>query len=226
MVILIGGEKGGTGKTTLAVNLAAIRAAQGRDVLLVDTDIQGSASSWASLRDEAKLSPRIPCVQKFGKGLQAEIKDLAQRYQDIIIDAGGRDSVEMRGALVVSNTAYLPTQASQFDIWTLDRMDELVATAQGFNPDLKAYVVINRATPNPVVKEASEASDFIRDFKHLNLARAVVRDRIAFRRSVREGKGIRELSPADMKAIDEISTLYEEVFSEQPNEQPDIQAQA
>ena len=52
-IILIGGEKGGTGKTTLAVNLAALRASQGRDVLLIDTDIQASASYWAQSRDEA-----------------------------------------------------------------------------------------------------------------------------------------------------------------------------
>ncbi len=56
MVILIGGEKGGTGKTTIATNLAALRALAGHDVLLVDTDSQGSASYWASSRDEAGIS--------------------------------------------------------------------------------------------------------------------------------------------------------------------------
>ena len=70
MVILIGGEKGGTGKTTIATNLAALRALAGHDVLLVDTDSQGSASYWASSRDEAGIKPRVACIQKFGKGLQ------------------------------------------------------------------------------------------------------------------------------------------------------------
>ncbi|MBK8536321.1 MAG: AAA family ATPase [Candidatus Competibacteraceae bacterium] len=87
-IILIGGEKGGTGKTTLAVNLAALRALQGRDVLLIDTDIQASASYWAQTRDEAGIQPRVACIQKFGKGLQTEVRDLAKRYQDIVIDAG------------------------------------------------------------------------------------------------------------------------------------------
>ena len=95
-IILIGGEKGGTGKTTLAVNLAARRALQGRDVLVIDTDIQASASYWAQTRDETAVTPRVACIQKFGKGLQTEVRDLATRYQDLVIDAGGRDSVELR----------------------------------------------------------------------------------------------------------------------------------
>lgn len=74
-IILIGGEKGGTGKTTLAVNLAALRALQGRDVLLIDTDVQASTSYWAQSRDEAQTRPRIACIQKFGKGLPTEVRD-------------------------------------------------------------------------------------------------------------------------------------------------------
>ena len=102
MLILIGGEKGGAGKTTLATNMAAMRALAGRDVLLIDTDPQGSANSWSQSRDDESITPRVACVQKFGKGLPAEVKDLSKRYQDIIIDAGGRDSVELRSALVVA----------------------------------------------------------------------------------------------------------------------------
>ena len=102
MIILVGGEKGGTGKTTIVTNLAALRAMAGRDVLLVDTDPQGSASYWTTSRDEDAIKPRVACIQKFGKGLQVEVKDLASRYQDIIIDAGGRDSVELRAAMVVA----------------------------------------------------------------------------------------------------------------------------
>ena len=94
MIVLIGGEKGGTGKTTIATNLAAKRALAGRDVLLIDTDPQGSANYWAQSRDESEPKPRrVACVQKFGKGLQAEVQDLAKRYEDILIDAGGRDSI-------------------------------------------------------------------------------------------------------------------------------------
>ena len=74
MIVLIGGEKGGTGKTTIATNLAAMRALAGRDVLLIDTDPQGSANYWAQSRDEEGITPRVACIQKFGKQVLAMIE--------------------------------------------------------------------------------------------------------------------------------------------------------
>ncbi len=215
MILLIGGEKGGTGKTTLATNLAAKRALAGRDVLLIDTDAQGSANYWAQSRDESEGKPRrVACVQKFGKGLQAEVLDLANRYQDIIVDAGGRDSVELRAALVVADKAYIPIQPSQFDIWTLDRMDELVSSAHGFNPSLQACVVISRVSTNPSVHESQDAKDILADFSHLALSNVVIRDRIAYRKAARDGLCVDELKPKDPKASEEIEALYAEVFGD------------
>lgn len=211
-IILIGGEKGGTGKTTLAVNLAALRALQGRDVLLIDTDVQASTSYWAQSRDEAQTRPRIACIQKFGKGLPTEVRDLARRYQDLIIDAGGRDSVELRSSLVVAERVFIPIQPSQFDIWTLGRMDDLVRTAQGFNAELRASVVISRASTNPSVNEAAEARTLLADFEHLRLANAIIRDRIAYRKAARDGLSVDELKPGDPKAIEEMRALFREVF--------------
>lgn len=215
MIVLIGGEKGGTGKTTIATNLAAKRALAGRDVLLIDTDAQGSANYWAQSRDESEARPRrVACVQKFGKGLQAEVQDLAKRYQDIVIDAGGRDSVELRAALVVADKAYIPIQPSQFDIWTLDRMDGLVSSAQGFNPSLRALVVISRVSTNPSVSESKDTQEILADFSHLSLSGVVVRDRIAYRKAARDGLCVDELKPKDPKASEEIEALYAEAFSE------------
>ena len=98
-VVLFGGEKGGTGKTTLATNMAAMLAQTGKDVLLLDTDRQGTSSFWATVREDSEIEPRIACVQKFGKGLASQVLDLADRYDEIVIDAGGRDSMELRYAL-------------------------------------------------------------------------------------------------------------------------------
>jgi chromosome partitioning protein len=98
MIVAVLGEKGGTGKTTLATNLAGIRAAEGegRDVLLIDADRQGSASYWA-----AKRSNRHPqlcavqSVQKFGEGLMRTVRDMERRYDDLVIDDGAGDSREV-----------------------------------------------------------------------------------------------------------------------------------
>ncbi len=224
MIVLIGGEKGGSGKTTIATNLAAMRAGQGRDVLLIDTDIQGSASYWAATRDEAAIMPRVPCMQKFGRNLAIEVRDLERRYQDIIIDAGGRDSAELRAGLVVAHAAYIPIQASQFEVWTLQRMDELVGSAMGFNPALKAFVVINRASPNPVVSEADEVHEVMSDFTNLTQAPIILRDRITYRKAAKAGLSVVEMDRADAKSKTEIRRLFKEVFRE--NVQADVAGQA
>lgn len=212
MIILIGGEKGGTGKTTIATNLAAMRALAGRDVLIIDTDPQGSANYWAQSRDEENVIPRVACIQKFGKGLPKEVQDLAHRYQDIIIDAGGRDSVELRSALVVAEKAYIPIQPSQFDIWTLGQMDELVETAKAFNSELQARVIISRSSTNPSVHESDDTEKLLADFPNLDLANVTIRDRIAYRKAAKDGLAVIELKPKDPKATEEMEVLYKEVF--------------
>lgn len=76
MIVLVGGQKGGVGKTTVTVNLAAMRSRAGRDVLLIDADRQGSANLWAGIRHEDSRNAPVPCVQKVGKGLAADIGPL------------------------------------------------------------------------------------------------------------------------------------------------------
>src|SRR5919199_2858947 len=98
MIIAVLGEKGGTGKTTFATNLAGMRAAAGRDVLILDADRQGSASYWAEKREKHDV-PSVTSVQKFGTGLMRAVSDMARRYGDIVIDIAAGDSREIEGAL-------------------------------------------------------------------------------------------------------------------------------
>lgn len=212
MMILVDGEKGGTGKTTLAVNLAAMRASKGRDVLLVDTDPQGSASFWAQVRGENEDLARVACVQKFGRGLAAELKDLEKRYQDVIVDAGGRDSIELRSALVTVEAALLPVQASQFDLWTLERLAELVETARSFNPGLRAMTLITRATTHSTSTDTDDARELLEEYPALTPCRGIIRDRVAFRRASAAGQGVVEYA-ADEKATFEMERVHKEVFN-------------
>ncbi len=212
-IVLFGGEKGGTGKTTLATNMAAMLALAGKDVILLDTDRQGTASFWATVREETEVEPRVACVQKFGKGLATQILDLADRYEEVIIDAGGRDSMELRYALGVCDRAFLPVQPFQFDIWTIRQMDELVEMASAINEDLAASIVLNRVSTNPSVREDQETREFFSEegFAHLDLLESVLRDRIAFRKSARDGLSVVEWK-RDRKAAAEINQLFEEVY--------------
>ncbi len=212
-ITVFGGEKGGTGKTTLATNIAAMLAGHGKDVLLIDTDRQGTASLWATVRDEEELECRVSCVQKFGKGLPAQIRDLAERYDEIIIDAGGRDSLELRYAIGVADKVYIPVQPFQFDIWTIRQMDNLVEMARGLNAGLEANLVLNRVSTNPMVHEDRDTRDFIsqENFQNLQLLQPMIRDRISFRKAARDGLSVVEFGQ-DRKAMVEIQELYEEIY--------------
>jgi chromosome partitioning protein len=211
MIIVIGGEKGGTGKTTLCTNIASKLIREGSDLLIIDTDKQGSASAWSALRDENKHVKRIPCIQKFGSTISTEISDLKKRYDDIIIDAGGRDSVELRGSMAVADIIYIPIQASQFDVWTLGAMDLLITQVTTFNSYLKAVAIINRASTNPSVSETKETIEIFEDFKNLRLSKCIIRDRIVYRKAARSGLAVDELENSDPKACYEIESLLREL---------------
>lgn len=213
MIILVGGEKGGPGKTTVATNLAAMRTSEIGDVLLIDTDKQPTASYWCSLREDKEIFPRVSSIQKYDKSVRTEILELKKKYTDIIIDAGGRDSPELRGSLLVCDKAIFPLRPSQFDLWTIGRLDHLVETASEINEKLEAYILVSQASPNPAVKEAEEMTKFLSDFKNMHLLKSVLHERISYRRAALNGMAVSEYKPEDLKAIEEITNLYKEIFN-------------
>ena len=211
MILLVGAEKGGTGKTTLAVNLAVLRAGQERDVLLLDADPQRSMSFWASIRDQESPARPMTCLQKTGD-LRSTVQSMADKFDDLIIDTGGRDSEELRSALLVADCLLIPVKPSQYDLWSLAKMVNLIEDARAFNRLLKAVVVVNQANPHPMVTETSEAGQYLAGVKQITRLKTVIRDRIAFRKSTRQGLAVIETRPIDSKAADEIMSLHEEVY--------------
>lgn len=211
-IVAVVNVKGGTGKTTTAVNLSIMRASRGRDVMVVDTDPEGSASFALAIRGENGVLPRVSNVQKFGRGLAAELQAMATKYDDLIIDAGGKSNDEIKGALIVADIALIPMQVSQLDLWALVRMSELVQDAKVNNPNLDAAILLNRASTNPSVKDEEAAIDLLKDFPDFRLCSTVLRDRTSIRRSIVSGLSISEYSPADPKARAEFESLFGEVF--------------
>lgn len=211
MIVLCGGTKGGVGKTTLATNLAAMRR-HDADVLLLDADKQGTASLWAQIRDDAGVNPRVPCVQKQGAKLHLEVKALAEKFQDVVIDAGGRDNMELRAAMIVADVFVTPVLPSSFDFWGLSDVNRLVTDARIINPDLRVIVVVNRGSTNPSVAEVDEVRQLVGEFEGMILADTVLRDRISFRKAASEGLSVTEMNRLDSKAVAEIKGLFAEVF--------------
>jgi chromosome partitioning protein len=213
MIVAVVGEKGGTGKTTFATNLAGMRAVAGHDVLLVDGDRQGSASYWAEARDAHHLVA-VTCIQKFGGGLARAIRDMARRYGDIIIDIAAGDSQEIAAALRVTRCALVPVQPAGLDVWTLGLIDDRVGEARAVNPALHAFIVLNRASTNPRDNDIHEAREAMGACQHLTMAAVTIHERVAIKRATPVGLTVREYRPLDPKAAEEMAQLYQLVFQE------------
>lgn len=219
MIVLVGHEKGGTGKSTTAVNLAVARAMELGDpnsVLLVDTDKQESATIWSEIRKENEVQPVITHVAKRGK-CGYDIAMLAQKYDTVIVDAGGRDSLELRQVMVVCDKMIIPMRPGQFETWTLDSMVRLInEVEEKTEVRTKAFALLNAVSSNPSIKEAEEVREVLQDYvEYFPTLETAIVDRIAYRRAVREGKGVLELSGEvkDPKAIIEFRNFYKEVFA-------------
>jgi len=209
MILLFGGEKGGTGKSTLATNVAVWLARRGRDTLIIDTDRQMTASSWADRRNARVPAARVHCAEKHGNVFHA-LRDAAKRYDEVIVDAGGRDSEELRTALVAAHVVYVPLRASQPDLETSVHMNELVTLARGMNPALDARLIISMAPTNPAVNEAGQARELLRELPVFSLSDAVIRERKAYRDAISDGLGVVESD--NRKAAAEIEALAHEIY--------------
>jgi chromosome partitioning protein len=131
MIVVLAQTKGGVGKSTLALNLAIARARAGADVLLVDADEQATATDFTALRTERLGSPGYTAISLTGAAVRTQILRLSPKYQDIVIDAGGRDTAGLRAVLTVCDTALVPFQPRSFDLWTLEKILSLPDGSEG-----------------------------------------------------------------------------------------------
>src|SRR5215207_7658611 len=167
MIVIVGGIKGGSGKTTVATNLAVIRAAEGRDVILIDADDQETASDFTILRNERQVeAPSYTSIKLTGAAVRTETLRLREKYEDIIIDTGGRDTTSQRAALTVADFLLVPFVPRSFDVWTLEKVSSLVGEMQAANPDLQACTFINRADPRG--QDNDEAAEVLRETEMLS----------------------------------------------------------
>ena len=211
MIVVVGGIKGGSGKTTVATNLAVIRARDGRDVLLIDADDQETASDFTALRNERSGgNAGYTSIKLSGSAVRTEVARLSGKYQDIVIDTGGRDTTSQRAALTVADVLIVPFVPRSFDVWTLEKVAELVAEMQPANPKLKAYTFLNRADSRG--QDNEDAIDLLRETEDLSFIDAALGARKAFSNAAAQGLAVTELKPWDQKATEEFMILYRYIF--------------
>jgi chromosome partitioning protein len=213
MILTVGNTKGGTGKTTLAVQLAISLARASRDVLLVDGDTQGSAQTAIAIRTDAVRRSALACVQfPEGRVLRDQVRLQAPRYQDVLIDAGGRDSGALRAALVLSDILLVPFLPRSVDVWALADIAALVDEARAVRDGLTVYAVLNAADPG-ASSDNTEAAEALAEFPQLSLLDTPIRRRKAFANATGQGLSVDELVPLDPKASAELSALVNAVQS-------------
>ncbi len=211
MIIVVGGIKGGSGKTTVATNLAVIRSTEGHDVLLIDADDQETSTDFTIIRNERRPDGAgYTSIKLTGPAVRTETLRLADKYEDIIIDTGGRDTTSQRAALTVADFLLVPFVPRSFDVWTLEKVSSLVGEMQAANSDLQACTFINRADPRG--QDNDEAAEVLRETEMLSFIETPLGARKAFSNAAAAGLAVTEIKPQDPKATEEMLMLYRYIF--------------
>jgi|TARA_B110000503_G_scaffold110258_1_gene165035 chromosome partitioning protein len=211
MIIVTGGIKGGSGKTTIATHLAIMRAQQGFDVLLIDADDQETSFDFSSLRNSSQENLlEYTCIKLSGKAVRSEIIKMKGKYDDIIVDAGGRDTVNQRAALSIADKLLVPFVPRSFDLWTLETVATIVSEIKQINPQLESYTFLNRADARGY--DNNEAQEMMKESEYLMNLSVIICNRKAFGNAASEGKAVNEMKTIDKKAVFEINSLYKSIF--------------
>ena len=211
MKIVVGGIKGGSGKTTIATNLTAMRASTGKKILLVDSDEQKSSSDWASQRDSMGIKTNWTTTQMYGETVHLEVSKIESDYDDIIIDVGGRNTRSQRSALFCADIFIIPLKPRSLDIWTVSAVNEMIAEIIILNPNMKCYAVINQADFKG--SDNKEAMDIIAKYSNIKCLGVSIGNRKSFGNAIAEGLAVFEMKSKDLKAIEEMDLLYRNIFA-------------
>ncbi len=206
MILALLNQKGGVGKTTLSVHLATSLALQGKKVLLVDADPQGSAMDWSASRAGQALFPVIGLATR---NLHKEIQAHLPNYDAIVIDGPPRVNELARAAIMAADMVLIPVQPSPYDVWAAREITELLNEASVFKENQKCAFVINRKIVNTAI--GRDVTDALAGY-HLPVLHHAICQRVAFAESAAQGSTVLEVEPTSA-ATREIQQLVEEVLA-------------
>jgi chromosome partitioning protein len=204
-VIALVGNKGGAGKTTLCVNLAAALRSRG-SVVVLDADPQLSSLQWRAIADSAGSLDVVSAVDDLTGAVRSRRDDVDHVVVDCPPSVHARQTGE---ALALADIALIPVQPSPLDIWATVHIERAIEQVATHNPGLRPFLVINQLEPR------TRLSRLVRTgLAELGLpaANTAIRRRVAYRTSVLEGRTVHDLGRQGAEASAEIHQLIDEVI--------------
>lgn len=198
--------KGGSGKSTIALNLAVGFARKKNKVLVIDTDRQQSLSNWSEARPKEKVKIEVISISE-PELLQEKVKTFG--HYDIIIIDGTPAICEMATvSAAISDLVLFPISPSMFDIWAAGSIMTRVAEVQKVAPDIKTAIVANKMVTRS--KQATKLLEALGEIDEHYVFTSTLGNRVAYSDSVAAGLSVLEWS--DPKAKKEITELTKEII--------------